>query len=381
MPEFLRHEEILMKHYTMRFRLSLLSCVFCFFLDLTGFSVLVAQSPAPSAVSAAQPPPKGLTTVDGIKVGHYTLQERLTGCTVVLVENGAVAGVDVRGSAPGTRETDLLHPLNTVEQVQAIVLAGGSAFGLDAATGVVDYLEERGLGFDTGVAKVPIVPAAILFDLGVGDAQIRPTAECGYQAAVAAASGPVPEGNVGAGAGATVGKLQGPEQAMKAGIGTAAFTLPNGLTVAALVAVNALGDIIDPSTGQIIAGIRTANGKGLANVRKLLQTGALSRAQAGKSTTLGVVATNARLTKVEVTKIAQMAHDGLARAISPVHTPFDGDTIFVLATGRHQADAMLLTIGSLAADAVAEAVVRAARTARSIPGYPAARDLGTVDNK
>jgi L-aminopeptidase/D-esterase-like protein len=293
----------------------------------------------------------------------------------VLVEAGAVAGVDVRGSAPGTRETDLLNPVNTVEQVQAIVLSGGSAFGLDAATGVVRYLEERGIGFDARVAKVPIVPAAILFDLAVGDAKIRPAADCGYRAAVSATSGPVPEGNVGAGAGATVGKLAGPSHAMKGGIGTAATTLPNGLTVAALVAVNAVGDIIDPSTGRVVAGVRTDDGKKLADVRTLINSGTLQSRQTGQNTTLGVIATNARLTKVQATKIAQMAHDGVARAISPAHTPLDGDTIFAVATGTSPAKADLLTIGALAAEVMATAVVRAAREATGIPGYPAARDL------
>jgi L-aminopeptidase/D-esterase-like protein len=318
---------------------------------------------------------RGLTAVSGVKVGHYTLNERLTGCTVILVETGAVAGVDVRGAAPGTRETDLLDPLSTVEHVHAIVLSGGSAFGLDTAAGVVRYLEERNIGYDARVAKVPIVPAAILFDLGVGDPKIRPTADCGYRAVVAATAGPVLEGNVGAGAGATVGKLGGPGRAMKGGIGTAAATLSDGLTVAALVAVNAVGDVIDPSTGQVVAGVRTADGKKLADVRTLVKTGALPGRQADHNTTIGVVATNARLSKVQVAKVAQMAHDGVARAISPTHTPVDGDTVFALATGTYQGNADLLTVGALAADVMAEAIVRAVRTATSIPGYPAARDL------
>ena len=249
------------------------------------------------------------------------------------------------------------------------------AFGLDAASGVVRYLEERGIGFDVRVAKVPIVPAAILFDLAIGDAKIRPTAECGYQAALAASTAPVQEGNIGAGAGATVGKLTGMGRAMKAGIGTAALTLPNGLTVAALVAVNAAGDVIDPTTGQVIAGVRSEDGKGLADSRALLKAGTLRRQQGGQNTTLGVVATNARLTKVQATKVAQMAHDGFARAISPVHTPLDGDTIFAIATGAHTQDVDLLTVGALAAEVMAEAIVRAARTATGIPKYPAARDL------
>jgi L-aminopeptidase/D-esterase-like protein len=320
---------------------------------------------------------RGLTAVDGIKVGHDTLTQRPTGCTVVLVERGAVAGVDVRGSAPGTRETDLLNPINTVEQVHAIVLSGGSAFGLDAASGVMRYLEERGIGFDTGVARVPIVPAAVLFDLGVGnDPKVRPTAESGYRAAASATSGPVAEGNVGAGAGATVGKLAGRDRAMKGGIGTASLTLPDGLIVAALVAVNAAGDVIDPATGKVIAGVRTPDGRGLADVRLLLRSGLVTAGRPGENTTIGVVATNARLTKAQATKVAQMAHDGLARAISPVHTPIDGDTIFALATGARGEPADVLTIGALGADAMAEAVVRAVRAATGIPGFPAARDLG-----
>jgi L-aminopeptidase/D-esterase-like protein len=294
---------------------------------------------------------------------------------VVLAEAGAVAGVDVRGSAPGTRETDLLDPVNLVQQVHAIVLAGGSAFGLDVATGVMRYLEERGIGFDTGVARVPIVPAAILFDLGVGDRPgIRPDAACGYQAAETASGGPVAEGNVGAGAGATVGKLGG-GGAMKAGVGTTSIRLPDGLVVAALMVVNAVGDIIDPATGRVIAGVRTEDGRGLADARTLVRSGRTGRGGAAENTTIGVVATNARLDKAQATKMAQMAHDGLARAISPAHTPRDGDTIFALATGQLEADADVGLIGALAAEAVADAIVRAARQATGIPGYPAARDL------
>jgi L-aminopeptidase/D-esterase-like protein len=331
-------------------------------------------------VSDAQQPvaSRGLTAVDGIKVGHETLAARPTGCTVVLVELGAVAGVDVRGSAPGTRETDLLNPINTVEQVHAIVLAGGSAFGLDAASGVMRFLEERGIGFETGSGRVPIVPAAVLFDLNVGNnPKIRPDADCGYRAAAAASSGPVAEGNVGAGAGATVGKLAGRERAMKSGVGSAAIVLPDGLIVAALVAVNSAGDVIDPANGQVVAGVRTEDGQGLADARRLIRAGLVLPDRLGESTTLGVVATNAHLTKPQATKIAQMAHDGLARAIAPVHTPIDGDTIFALATGGRAESANVLAIGALAADAVAEAVVRAVRTARGIAGYPAARDLAT----
>lgn len=343
---------------------------------------LTRRPAAAAAPEAPDAPPAngGLTAVAGLKVGSYTLAERPTGCTVVLAEGGAVAGVDQRGGAPGTRELGLLNPINTVQKANAIVLAGGSAFGLDAASGVMRYLDERHIGYDAGVVKVPIVPAAILFDLNVGGKpSIRPTAECGYKAAAAATTGPVIEGNVGAGAGATVGKLGGPGRAMKGGLGSAAITLPNGLTVAALVAVNAVGDVINPETGQVVAGVRTTDGLHLADVRKLIDSGALlaSRSRAGENTTIGIVATNAALTKDQVTKMAQMAGDGYARAISPVHSPADGDTVFGLATGTHTGDANLLVIGALAADAMARAIVRAVYQAQSIPGYPAARDLGS----
>lgn len=334
---------------------------------------LTASLPAAGPQDGA--PGGGLTAVAGLKVGHFTLSERPTGCTVVLAEKGAVAGVDVRGAAPGTRETDLLDPVNTVQQVHAVVLSGGSAFGLDAASGVMRYLEERGIGYETRVAKVPIVPAAILFDLGVGDARIRPAADCGYRAAQAASAGPVAEGDIGAGAGATVGKLMGPKRAMKAGIGSAAVTLPDGLVVAALVAVNAVGDIIDPATGRVVAGVRTEDGRSLADARSLLRSGARSRARGGENTTIGVVATNARLTKAQAKRMAQMAHDGFARAIAPAHTPGDGDTVFALATGTLAGEADLLTIGALAADVMAEAIVRAARQSAGLPDWPAARSL------
>jgi L-aminopeptidase/D-esterase-like protein len=320
---------------------------------------------------------KGLTAVPGLKVGHHTLSERPTGCTVVLAGAGAVAGVDVRGGAPGTHETDLLEPVNAVQKVQAVVLSGGSAFGLEAATGVVRWLEEKGLGQETPVTRVPIVPAAILFDLGVGDPKVRPTADCGYKAAAAATDCPVVRGNAGAGAGATVGKLTGPGRSMKAGIGSAAVVLPNGLVVAALVAVNAVGDVVDPASGRVVAGIRTTDGQALADARRLVRAGSLAPLPVSptENTTLGIVATNARLTKVQATKVAQMAHDGFARAISPAHMPADGDTIFALATASLAGDFDLGTVGALAAEVMADAIVRAARQATGIPGYPAARDL------
>lgn len=319
--------------------------------------------------------PRGLTSIRGIKVGHFTLSERPTGCTVILVERGAVAGVDVRGAAPGTRETDLLNPVNSVEQVHAIVLAGGSAFGLDAASGVVRYLDEKGVGFKIGRATVPIVPSAILIDLEVGSSEkIRPTAECGYRAAQSASNGDVSEGNVGAGAGATVGKLAGYGRAMKGGLATASIALDGGLIVGALVAVNAVGDVIDPQTGRAIAGVRTPDGSAIDDIRRLVKSGIRPRASVGGNTTLAVVATNAALTKAQATKIAQMAQDGFARSIYPTHTMYDGDTVFALATGE-VIGADVTTIGALAADMVAEAIVRAVTQATGIPGYPAARDL------
>jgi L-aminopeptidase/D-esterase-like protein len=325
---------------------------------------------------------KGLTEVQGIKVGHHTLSERPTGCTVILVDGeGAVGGVSQRGGAPGTRETDLLHPLNMVDKVNAVVLSGGSAFGLDAAQGVVRYLEERNIGWRVATGVVPIVPAAILFDLGFGgDPKIRPTADCGYRAATAATEGPVSEGSLGAGAGATVGKMGG-GRSMKGGVGSAAITLPSGLVVAAIVAVNAVGDIIDPATGRVVAGVRTPDGKGLADVRTLLRSGELGRQaqpRPGEHTTIGLVATNARLSKNDINRVALMADDGFARAINPSHTTGDGDTVFALATGRWDGEATVSMIGALAAEAMAEAIVRAASLAESAAGVPSARELGTV---
>ncbi len=302
---------------------------------------------------------------------------------MVLAREGAVAGVDVRGSAPGTRETDLLDPVNTVQQVHAVVLSGGSAFGLAAATGTVRFLEEAGIGYPVGPFRVPIVPAAILFDLGVqgqgagGAAPVRPGPECGYRAAAAAASTPVRRGNAGAGAGATVGKIRGMARAMKGGLGSASLRFPDGLVVAALVAVNAVGDVVDPATGAVIAGVRRPGG-GLADARRLLlmpdsreDAGA---APAGGNTTIGVVAVSAPLTKPEAAKVAQMAHDGLARTIYPAHTPADGDTLFALSTAQ-SSRARLGRIGALAAEAVARAVLDAVRTAESLPDLPAVRDL------
>jgi L-aminopeptidase/D-esterase-like protein len=316
-----------------------------------------------------------LTDVDGLLVGHAVRRERPTGCTVIVARDGAVAGVDVRGAAPGTRETDLLDPLNTVQQVHAIVLAGGSAFGLDTATGVMGWLESEGVGLQVGQVRVPIVPAAILFDLGIGDSRVRPDAACGREAAMTASAAAVPQGSVGAGAGATVGKLHGLAHAMKGGIGSASVRLPNGVVVAALVAVNARGDVIDPATGKVVAGVRTADGRHLADARELLRRGVPAPALAAENTTLGVVATNAVLTKAEASLVARMAHDGFARAIAPVHTPSDGDVIFALATGKRAGAADVGLIGALAADVTAQAIVNAVRLADPLPSLPSARSL------
>jgi L-aminopeptidase/D-esterase-like protein len=329
---------------------------------------------------------KGLTDVPGIKVGHFTITEKPTGCTVILVEGeGAVGGVSQRGGAPGTRETDLLDPLNMVDKVNAVVLAGGSAFGLDAASGTVRWLEEQGIGWDVRVAKVPIVASAILFDLPFNNMpKVRPTADCGYRAAAAASADKVAEGTVGAGAGATVGKMGGggPQQdpalrrrPMKGGLGSASITLPNGLVVGAIVAVNAVGDIIDPNTGRVVAGVLNPDGT-LADARKLLRgLGAPAQPRPGENTTIGLVATNAKLTKAQVSRVALMADDGFARAINPAHTMGDGDTVFALATGRWDGEANVTLIGALAAEVMAEAIVRAATEATSVGGVTAARDL------
>ena len=309
-----------------------------------------------------------ITAVPGLRVGHATDLEHLTGCTVVLCPPaGCVGSVDVRGSAPGTRETDLLRPGQLVERVNAILLTGGSAFGLAAADGVMRFLEERNTGFPVGVTVVPIVPAAVIFDLTVGDFRVRPDAAMGYAACMAASEGLAAEGNVGAGTGASVGKALGPMLAMKAGVGSASISLPDGLIVGALVVVNALGDVVDPASGQIIAGARLPGG-GWANSAALLVHGAALPSGAASNTVIGVVATNARLDKAQANKVAQMAHDGLARAVRPAHTMGDGDTIFALSAGDLQAD--VSRVGQAAADMVAEAIVRAVRTAMSVGGLP-----------
>jgi L-aminopeptidase/D-esterase-like protein/RimJ/RimL family protein N-acetyltransferase len=323
----------------------------------------------------ASSPVGSLTDVPGLKVGHFTDPRRPTGCTVVIAERGAVCGGDVRGGAPGTRETDLLDPRHTVGVAHAVVLAGGSAFGLDAAGGVMRWLEERGVGFEVRGLRVPIVPAAILFDLHVGDGRIRPDAAAGHAACVAAGSGPVAEGSVGAGAGATVGKLFGPARAMKGGIGSASIRRPDGVVVAALVAVNAFGDVVDPASGRVVAGGRAADGVSLSPMLPQLRSGPWPPVADPGNTTIGVVATNVALTKAEASKVAQMAHDGLARTIVPVHTPVDGDTLFTLATGELAVADPAFLVGSLAAEVVAEAVLRAVRLARGWPTCPSAEEL------
>ena len=338
--------------------------------------------------------PFGLTAITGLSVGHFTDARRPTGCTVVIAEGGAVCGVDVRGAAPGTRETELLAPVNAVEKVHAILLAGGSAFGLDAAGGVMRWLDERGTGVAVGPKRadgsgvtVPIVPAAILFDLSIGDSRIRPDAAAGYAACEAASRETPAEGNVGAGAGASLGKLFGIGSAMRGGVGTASIKV-GGITVAALVAVNAMGDVVDPASGAIVAGARTADGTGFRDTMAAFRRGdwppsTPRDAEVGAATTLAVVATDAVLTKAEATKVAQMAHDGLARTIRPVHTMSDGDVVFALATGSTGERASTTLIGALAADVLADAVLRAVRAAGSLraeglPELPAARDFAAA---
>jgi L-aminopeptidase/D-esterase-like protein len=320
-----------------------------------------------------------ITDVRGIEVGHAQDEEALTGCTVILCRKGAAAGVDVRGSAPGTRETDLLNPVNLVEKVHAVVLAGGSAFGLDAASGVMRYLEEKKVGFYTGAAKVPIVPSAILYDLNVGRADVRPDPAMGYLAASRALSAPPAEGNAGVGMGASVGKMFGGKLSMKAGVGTASMDIGGGVIVGALVAVNAWGDVVDPRTGSILAGLRTGRvgpirvGKkgSYADTLAMLK-GAVGRGLLGfasrANTVIGVVATDAKLTKTQATKVAQMAHDGIARTIRPAHTLFDGDVVFALSTGAKKAEVFI--VGAFAAEVLAEAVVRAVTTAKTVGGLP-----------
>jgi L-aminopeptidase/D-esterase-like protein len=315
-----------------------------------------------------------MTRIPGFLVGHASDSVGCTGCTVILCPEGTVGGVDIRGSAAGTRELDALSPLHLVPHVHGVLLAGGSAFGLDAAAGVMQYLEERGIGFDVQVTRVPIVPTAILFDLRLGDARARPDARMAYAACQQAADSPIAEGSVGAGTGATVGKLYGIGRAMKAGLGAAGLDLPGGVQVAALAVVNAFGDVCDPSTGRLLAGAREApESLRLVDTAAAMRRGVTRQGYTAESTTLAVVATNARLTKAQATKMAQVAHQGLVRTIVPVHTTLDGDLVIGLATGMVEADVDVL--GLAAADAVAEAILRAATKATALGGLPAWADL------
>lgn len=312
-----------------------------------------------------------ITDVQGITVGSRENLQALTGCTVVLTgREGAVCGVDVRGSAPGTRETDGLAPINMIDRVHAILLSGGSAYGLDAAGGVMQYLEELGIGHQTGPTVVPIVPAAVIYDLAVGDFRIRPDKEMGYLTAKEAGL-VVREGNVGAGAGATVGKIRGYEHCTKGGLGTWSMTLENGLTVGAIVAVNAFGDIIN-NDGKIVAGVRN-DGQGFMGTETAwLQNKTSPIFGMTTNTTIAVIACNAKLNKSSMTKVAQMAHDGLARVINPIHTMCDGDTVFALCTGGIQVDVNL--VGYLAGKVLAQAVLRAVLAAETIQGLRCCRD-------
>lgn len=299
-----------------------------------------------------------ITAIDGIQVGHATNIFARTGCTVILCPEGTTAGVDVRGAAPGTRETEAIRPGRLIQEVHAILLTGGSAFGLDAASGVVQYLEEQNIGFPAGSVHVPIVPTAVIFDLHVGEAKTRPDKEMGYQACINANDTPVPMGVIGAGTGATVGKAPGVEPSL-GGVGSACIRLENGLMVAAITVVNALGNVVNPGTGDIITGGKE-NGKFVDITERLLDADIIP----GTNTTIGVVATNAQLTVAEATRVAEMAHDGMARAIRPSHTMFDGDTLFTLATGKHK-ESNVNTIGILAADVVAESIVNAVMASNS----------------
>ena len=311
--------------------------------------------------------------VPGIKVGHYQDLEGLTGCSVILTERGAVAGVDVRGSAPGTRETDLLDPINLVQMVHGLCLSGGSAFGLDAASGVMQYLDEHHIGLDVGVAKVPIVPSAVLFDLAVGNPKIRPDKQMGYEAAKRATAEPFEVGNIGAGCGATIGKLAGFNNCMKGGLGSASITLNDGTTIGAMVAVNPLGEVRHPTSHEILAGpYDSKKGSFIDSVEALKENRAVKPAS-GTNTTIGVIAVNADLTKAEAKKVAQMAHDGYARTIYPAHTMYDGDTIFTLATGGHSTQVDV--IGALAAQVMEEAILNAVYSAECVQGIPAYKSI------
>lgn len=309
--------------------------------------------------------------VKGLKVGQVEDNEGLTGCTVVICEEGAVCGVDVRGSAPGTRETDLLDPINMIQKVHAVVLSGGSAFGLESTCGVSKYLEENNIGFDVGVAKVPIVVGAVLFDLAVGDAKCRPDKNMGYKACEQATDKILKQGNYGAGCGATVGKIRGLEYAMKGGIGSYSIKLSNGLVVSALIAVNAFGDVYE--NGNVIAGVLNDDKTQILNSYEIMKDGFTKGGFSIDNTTIGIVATNAKLTKAECKKISQMAHNGYAKSIFPIHTPHDGDTIFTMATGEIETDITLL--GSLSVEVVEKSIINAIKNATSVKNIPSYNDI------
>ncbi|MSQ11162.1 MAG: peptidase S58 family protein [Dehalococcoidia bacterium] len=323
-----------------------------------------------------------ITDVPGIRLGHYTDLEHATGCTVVLCEGGAVGGVDVRGSSSGTRETEVLRPGATVAYVHGIVLSGGSAYGLDSAGGVMRYLEERSVGYRIRDFVVPIVPAAILFDLGLITHKVRPDAAAGYRACQAASDGPVEEGSVGAGTGATVAKILGPTRAVKGGLGTASVRLGEGVVVGAVVAVNAIGDIVDPETGRTVAGPRREDGRGFHDGRELLLSGkATLPTLARTSTTLVVVACNAKLTKEEATKLAQQGQNGVALAVRPAHTTGDGDVVFALATGQTDERLPLGQLGLAATTVVARAILRAVLAAKGLGGIPSVTEYAAAAGK
>jgi L-aminopeptidase/D-esterase-like protein len=328
----------------------------------------------------------GITDIAGVTVGHFTDPIGITGCTVVLLggKTGAIASVSVRGAAPGTRETDLLRPGQLVEKAQAILFSGGSAYGLDAASGVVRFLEERGAGYPTSAGVVPIVPAAILYDLSIGDPKARPDANSGYSACLAARPGIIDEGSFGAGTGATVGKIHGIRQAMKGGIGTASVQILDGITVAALVAVNCFGDIVEPHNGAIIAGAREQDSFRFLNTEVEMRNGRWRERPSLTNTTIGVIATNASLSKEQVNKVAGMAHDGIARAIRPSHVMFDGDALFAvsLPEGRDETtDPMPLSaIGSAAAEMVASAIIRAVRISKGLGSVPGISDIRVLQD-
>ncbi|SFJ69849.1 putative aminopeptidase [Terrisporobacter petrolearius] len=302
--------------------------------------------------------------VEGLKVGQIEDTDALTGCTVVICEEGATCGVDVRGSAPGTRETDLLDPINSVQKVHAVVLSGGSAFGLESTCGVSKYLEEKNIGFDVGVCKVPIVTGAVLFDLGVGDYKVRPDKEMGYKACLNASETELKQGNYGAGCGATVGKIKGLNYVTKGGIGSCSIKLDNGIVVSALIAVNAFGDIYED--GKVIAGVLNDDKTKLLNTYEIMKSGFVKGGFKIDNTTIGIVATNAKLTKAQCKKISQMAHDGYAKSIFPIHTPHDGDAIFTMSTGKMQVDSDITLLGSLAAEVVEKSIINAIKNAKNI---------------